>query len=155
MTGKTLALYNQIQQDVSRLWDNWLERMDVWEPGLDADPGPRFPRVRGKEANRLLDKLGSFDEVDRACQGCAAGWTSWSRATRRRGRCPPGGGAAGPTPASPSRRWPGCPCRPPPTKPRLAACAALTEQARQLLRPDPICAEAVLADGLRRTGCAG
>src|SRR5208283_4174814 len=31
MTGETLTLYNQIQKDVGGLWDNWLQRMDIWE----------------------------------------------------------------------------------------------------------------------------
>ena len=74
MTGETLTLYNQIQKDVSRLWDNWLERMDIWERVQVQIQAERFPGVgRLKEANRLLDKLGSFDEVDRGCQTCVQG----------------------------------------------------------------------------------
>ena len=151
MTGKTLALYNQIQQDVGRLWDNWLERMDVWERVQKLIEAARFPGVRGlKEAGRLLDKLGSFDEVGRACQGCASGLDQLEQdheqALKMLGQAEERPGQL----REPIEAVARLPLPTAPYEAELTACAALTEQARQLLPSDPIGAQAVLADSLRK-----
>jgi len=151
MTGETLAVYNQIQERVGRLSDEWLRRMDLWEQVETLMRTARFPGVgRLKEANRLLDTLGSFDEVDRACQesvqsldqlehGHEEARKALSRAeeepARLRGRLE--SVARLPLPTTPYES-------------ELAACAALTERARSLLLADPIGAQGTLKKCLDR-----
>jgi uncharacterized membrane protein YgcG len=71
MAGATLAMFNQVDADVRRLMDDWLKRMDVWERVQSLIAAETyFSSSRLRQANGLLDQLGSFDEVDTACQGC-------------------------------------------------------------------------------------
>src|SRR5262245_23136261 len=53
MTGATLAVYNLVQEDVKRLMDSWLERMDVWDKVQLLVGTEKFLRVGHlKEAER-------------------------------------------------------------------------------------------------------
>jgi hypothetical protein len=73
MAGATLALYQQLQQDFERLLDDWRRRMELWDrvEQLIASEKP-LGAGRLHEAERNLDKLGSFDDVDKACRTCVA-----------------------------------------------------------------------------------
>jgi hypothetical protein len=151
MAGATLTLYNQIQNDVSRLWDDWLRRMDLWDRIQILIQAERFLGVgRLKEADRLLDQLGSFDEVDRACQDCVhhldqleqahqQAETLLRQAAEKPGQFRPQLEAVArlPLPTTPYET-------------ELTACAVLTEQARPLLRPDPIGTQDILNQCLQR-----
>src|SRR5271166_3613534 len=151
MTGETLTLYNQIEKDVGRLWEVWLERMDIWERIQVQIQSERFPGLsRLKEANRLLDKLGSFDEVDRACQTCVQYLDELEQGHERAEKML---GLADDKPGQLHQQMELVSRLPLPTAPyetELTACAALTEQARKLLRADPIGAEGLLEICLRR-----
>lgn len=71
MSGATLAVYNRVQEDVKRLMDGWLERMDVWDKVQLLVGTEKFLRVGHlKEADRLLDQIGDFEEVDKSCGKC-------------------------------------------------------------------------------------
>ncbi len=151
MTGETLTQYNQIQKDVGRLWDVWLERMDIWERVQVQIQSERFPGVsRLKEANRLLDKLGSFDEVDRACQTCVQYLDQLEQGHQQAQKML---GLADVKPGQLHQQMESVSRLPLPTAPyeaELTACAVLTEQARKLLRADPIGAQGILKTCLRR-----
>jgi hypothetical protein len=153
MTGATLTLYNQIQKDVGGLWDDWLARMDIWEQIQALIQAGRFPGVgRLKEANRLLDKLGSFDQVDRACQTCVQGLDQLEQGHEQAKKMI---GQADEKPGQLRQQLEAVARLPLPTTPyeaELTACAALTEQARKLLRADPIGAEGILKTCLDRLG---
>lgn len=73
MAGTTLALYQQLQQDFDQLLDDWRRRMELWDrvEQLIASEKP-LGAGRLHEAERHLDKLGSFDDVDKACRTCVA-----------------------------------------------------------------------------------
>src|SRR5208283_767025 len=133
-----LTLYNQIQKDVGGLWDNWLQRMDSWERVQVLIQAGRFPGVsRLKDANRLLDKLGSFDEVDRGCQTCVQGLDQLQQGHEQAQKML---GQAGEKPGQLRQQMEAVARLPLPIAPyeaELAACAALTEQACPLLRADP------------------
>ncbi|AMV36917.1 hypothetical protein [Planctomyces sp. SH-PL62] len=68
MTGDTLALYEKVQEDLRRLWDRWLEVMDV------VDQAEKHA-ARGSSALAKADGLVSdgkvFEEVERGAQECA------------------------------------------------------------------------------------
>jgi hypothetical protein len=151
MAGETLTLYNQIQNDVGRLWDDWLRRMDLWDRVQLLIQAERFPRVsRLKEANRLLDQLGSFDDVERACQGCdnhldqLEQGHKQAEALLRQAEEKPGQLRQ----ALEAVQRLSLPTAPYETE--LATCAALTQQARPLLQADPIGAQGILNQCLHR-----
>lgn len=71
MQGTTLAVYNQVEDETKRLWDGWLQRMDAWEKAQALIAAQGFLRIgRLREAERLLDQLGRFEEVEREVRGC-------------------------------------------------------------------------------------
>ncbi len=151
MTGETLALYQTIQQVVSHLWDDWLQRMDLWDKVQVLVQSERFPGVsRLKEADRLLDQLGAWDEVDQACQRSTAQLDQLERgheqAQQLLGEAEEKPGQLRPQLESVAR----LPLPIAPYETELTACAALTEQARGLVRSDPIGAQSVLGTCLRR-----
>lgn len=151
MTGETLVLYNQIQKDVGTLWDDWLKRMDIWDRVKVLIEAEKFPGVgRLKDAGRLLDQLGSFGPVDQACQACVThldqlekgheqAQKMLSQAVERPGQLRPQIEAVArlPLPTAPYET-------------ELTTCAGLAEQARKLLRADPIGAQSLLKQGLNR-----
>jgi hypothetical protein len=151
MAGETLTLYNQIQNDVSRLWNDWLRRMDLWDRVQVLIQAERFPGVgRLKEADRLLDQLGSFEAVDRACQDCVHYLDQLEQAHQQAqtllGQAVDRPGQLRPQLETVAR----LPLPRTPYETELAACAALTEKARPLLQADPIGAHNILNQCLHR-----
>jgi hypothetical protein len=73
MAGATLALYQRLQQDFDNLLDDWRRRMELWDR-VEALIAAEKPLGAGRlhEAERHLDKLGSFDGVDAASRDCVA-----------------------------------------------------------------------------------
>jgi len=69
MTGDTLSLYEKVQEDLRRLWDRWLEVMDVVDRAEKQ-------AVRGSsalsEADRLVSDAKVFEEVESGAQECSA-----------------------------------------------------------------------------------
>ncbi len=45
MSGRTLEVYRQVKTDADRLWDAWLQKMEVWERVQLLIRAGRFPRV--------------------------------------------------------------------------------------------------------------
>jgi hypothetical protein len=73
MAGATLALYQELQKDFDNLLDDWRRRMELWdrvEGLIGAETALGAGRLN--EAGRHLDKLGGFDQVDKACRTCTA-----------------------------------------------------------------------------------
>ena len=71
MQGTTLAVYNQVDGEMTRLWDGWLQRMDAWDKAETLIASEGFLRVRRlHEAERLLDQIGKFEEVEQSVRGC-------------------------------------------------------------------------------------
>jgi hypothetical protein len=147
MTGATLALYQQVEKDVQRLGDVWLERMDLWEQvqGLIRSEKP-FGAGRFLQAGRLLDKLGAFEEVDRACQACA---TQLDRVEKGHETARAQVAKAEETTGILRQRLEslrGLGLATAPYEPDLQAGGALIEQGRQIVSADPIGASATLTE---------
>jgi uncharacterized membrane protein YgcG len=64
-TGRTLAVYREVEADLNGLWDKWLQLMDVWER---ADKLVRSASSLNSEqitrAKALLETEGSFEGID-------------------------------------------------------------------------------------------
>jgi hypothetical protein len=139
MVGTTLGVYTKLAEDFRRLGDDWLRRMDLWEK-VQQLVRTEKPLGAGRfhEAGKLLDTLGSFDEVDDACQTCTKqldrlekghdqGRKELARAEERvpalRKEIEAVGALKLPTD---------------PYEKALQACPPLIEQARQALAADPL-----------------
>ncbi len=70
-TGRTLALYQEVETDLNGLWDKWLHLMDVWER---ADKLVRSANSLNSEqitkAKTLLETDGNFDGIDEIVESC-------------------------------------------------------------------------------------
>ena len=70
LSGATLALYNEVEADLNRLWDRWLKAMEVWDQAqklLRADSGLAIKQA--EEARKLLEE-GNIDELIRQSNSC-------------------------------------------------------------------------------------
>jgi len=66
MSGQTLDLYNTVQEKVSKLWDGWLEVMEVLDKAqkLAARSGSLLSQKTLGEAEELITRQGSFQEIE-------------------------------------------------------------------------------------------
>jgi hypothetical protein len=70
MTGATLALYQQVDADLDRLWDRWLKIMEVWDHAQKhLRAGSGLGVAETEEARKLLEG-GGVDELIRASASC-------------------------------------------------------------------------------------
>ncbi len=139
MAGTTLAVYQQLEQDFRHLSDDWLRRMDLWEKVQKlAESETPLGAARFNQAERLLNELGSFDEVDEGCQTCVKqmdllesghehAQTQLTRAEERTGQLRQHVG---------SIRVLNLPTQP--YESELQSCSPLIEQARRVLSADPL-----------------
>ncbi|MBV8317031.1 MAG: TPM domain-containing protein [Planctomycetaceae bacterium] len=70
LSGATLALYNEVEADLNRLWDRWLKAMEVWDQAqklLRADSGLAIKQA--EEARKLLAE-GDIDELIHQSNSC-------------------------------------------------------------------------------------
>src|SRR5512135_1924043 len=70
LSGATLALYNEVEADLNRLWDRWLKAMEVWDQAqklIRADSGLAIKQA--EEARKLLEE-GDIDELIRQSNSC-------------------------------------------------------------------------------------
>ncbi len=151
MGGKTLAVFQQVKADADRLWDAWLQKMEVWERVQLLIRSGRFPRVGPlSEARRLLGGLGALEEVERQHEGCAA---DMGRLEKAHEQAQADLKAAEEGAAGLRKQLEAVRQAPLPTAPyegELEACAALAEQARGVLRADPLGAQATLAEARKQ-----
>ncbi|WP_165063810.1 hypothetical protein [Paludisphaera rhizosphaerae] len=68
ITGETLSLYEKGQDDLRKLWDRWLEVMDVVDK---AEKGGAQGAKAMAEADALLSNSKVFDEVEKGAQECS------------------------------------------------------------------------------------
>lgn len=68
ITGETLALYEKGQDDLRKLWDRWLEVMDVVDR---AEKGGTKGSKAMADADALLSDSKVFDEVEKGTQECS------------------------------------------------------------------------------------
>lgn len=73
MTGATLALYNQISADLDRLWDRWLNVMEVWKQAEQRmRSASRFGTGGPTEEARQMLAAGGLEELLRRSSDCKA-----------------------------------------------------------------------------------
>ncbi len=80
-TGRTQAVYREVETDLNGLWDKWLHLMDVWER---ADKLVRSASSMNSEqitqAKALLETDGAFDGVDELVASCRTRMDNLGRA---------------------------------------------------------------------------
>lgn len=65
MSGETLELYRKSESDLDRLWDRWLEVMDVVDKAQNHEAG------KLAEADRLVSDSKVFDEIEAGAKACS------------------------------------------------------------------------------------
>jgi hypothetical protein len=70
-TGRTLAVYAEVENDLAVLWDKWLVLMDVWERAdkLVRNAGSLSSEQIDK-AKSLLETEGDFKDIDAKVENC-------------------------------------------------------------------------------------
>jgi uncharacterized membrane protein YgcG len=73
MTGETQALYVAVNDRLGKLWDGWLEVMDVLDKAqkLAARSGSPLSQKTLAQAEELMAKQGSFAEIETQAQAIA------------------------------------------------------------------------------------
>jgi len=70
MAGATLALYEQVNTDLDRLWDRWLKIMEVWDQAQKhLRAGSGLSTTETEEAKKVLQG-GDVDELIRESASC-------------------------------------------------------------------------------------
>ncbi len=142
MIGETLNHFEKVQGDLAKLWDRWLDVMDV------VDKAQRKAGTKLEEADRLISDSKVFEEVEAGAKACGVAMDQLNNAhevarkaaeevvDRRTGAVAKvkNVGEAGLPPA---------PCQPEVDRPD-----ALEKAAGRMLAPDPLGAKGVLAEAL-------
>src|SRR5271155_1392272 len=70
MAGETLALFKAVNEKLGSLWDGWLHVMEVLEKAqkLAARSGSPLSQKTLAEAEELITKQGSFEEIEKQAQ---------------------------------------------------------------------------------------
>lgn len=156
MTGQTLKVYEQVQADSGRLWDGWLLKMEVWDRAQGLIQSARFLQVRSvAEARRLLAGIGSLDEVEQLYQACVG---HMDRLEQAHEQAQADLKSVENTTAGVRQQLEEVRRAPLPTapfEPELASCGTLTEEARAILRNDPLGAQATLGQARQRLTALG
>ena len=73
MTGETQRLYTTVNEKLGTLWDGWLHVMEVLEKAqkLAARSGSPLSQKTLAEAEELITKQGSFEEIEKQAQTIA------------------------------------------------------------------------------------
>ena len=70
MSGATLSLYNQVDTDLNKLWDRWLQVMELWDRvGERIRAGAGLSTRATEEAKALLEG-GEIDSLVRQAASC-------------------------------------------------------------------------------------
>lgn len=73
MAGATLALYNQVSADLDRLWERWLNVMEVWNQAEQRmRSASRFGSNAPSEEARQMLAAGGLEELLRRSSDCKA-----------------------------------------------------------------------------------
>ncbi|WP_165244389.1 TPM domain-containing protein [Paludisphaera soli] len=141
MTGDTLSLYEKVQEDLRRLWDRWLEVMDVVDK---AEKQAARGSSAVAEADKLVSDAKVFDEVEQGAQACAVVMDrlNASHEEARAAARALSEGRARASEAVEAVRSAGLPIVP--YQPEIDRLAAQSGRAEALIVPDPIGSKAVL-----------
>ena len=73
MAGETLALYESAKQKNDKLWDGWLQIMEVLDKAqkLADQSGSLFSKPALAQAEKLIQERGSFQEIENQAQEIA------------------------------------------------------------------------------------
>ncbi len=153
MTGETAALYAKVQESVGRLWDRWLQVMDAIDRAetLAQRISSPFQRKALRDAERVVEQKGVFEEIDAGAKACAADMDRLNQAHETARSELEALAAARPKLDAQVEviRNLGLPIAP--YQDDLAAVAAETDRARELIAADPIGASSRLV-ALRSRG---
>jgi len=74
MSGQTLELYNTVNEKMGKLWDGWLEVMEVLDKAekLAARSGSLLSQKTLGEAEDLINRQGSFHQIENQAQAIAS-----------------------------------------------------------------------------------
>jgi septation ring formation regulator EzrA len=145
MAGETLAVYERLQGDLTKLWDGWLEVMDVLDKAQSlAKNDSALGSEKLKEAEKLVSETRVFEHIEEESKVCAAGMDELNNAhekaraaleavTQRQGKIEVKVGEI---------KKEGLPAVP--YQPEIDGIAAKASQARDVLTPDPIGASSTL-----------
>jgi hypothetical protein len=151
MAGATLAFYEQLKADVTRLWDRWLEVMDVLDKAESlAGRNSALGQQKLKEAEKLVSNPRTFEEIDGETKACAAGMDRLNNAheeARKAAEAVIAGRAAVQGVLDQVRALE-LPVEP--YQPELDAIARGTDEGQSVLTPDPLGAKATLDQALAR-----
>jgi hypothetical protein len=152
MSGATLEKYEKLQADLTKLWDRWLEVMDVLDKAqVLAKKDSALGSEKLKEADKLVSETKVFEQIEEQSKACAAGMDELNNAhekarsavevvTQRRGKIEAKVGEV---------KKEGLPTVP--YQPEMEGIAAQAGQAREILTPDPIGASTTLGEAEKRS----
>ena len=152
----TLAMYEKLQGDLTRLWDRWLEVMDVLDKAQAlAKKDSALGSVKLKEAEKLVSDSKVFEQIEAESKVCASGMDELNNAhekarcgvvavTERQGKIETKVGEV---------KKEGLPTVP--YQPEIDGIAAQAGQAREVLTPDPIGARSTLDEADEARGDSG
>ncbi|APW63893.1 hypothetical protein [Paludisphaera borealis] len=145
MTGQTLGHFQKVQDDLGKLWDRWLEVMDVVDKAQRR--GARGSKELA-EADQLVSDSKVFDEVEAGAKACNAAMDQLNNAHEeaRSAAATVVEGRSQALAKVAEVRKADLPTAP--YQPEIDRLAALENQAGQILTPDPLGAKAVLGEAL-------
>jgi len=70
MAGETLAHFNTVQENVGKLWDGWLQIMEMLDKAqkLEAKAGSPLSTKALSDLEEMVNKQGSFEEIETQAQ---------------------------------------------------------------------------------------
>lgn len=138
MSGETLELHKQAESDLDRLWDRWLEVMDV------ADKAKTRADGQLAEADKLVSDSKVFDEVEAGALACSEKLDRINRSGEEAQAAAAAVAEARERAAARIRAMgeAGAPIAP--LQPALDAIINQEKQAREILSADPIGAKTIL-----------
>ena len=81
MSGETLAFYEEIQRNVARVWDRWLEVMDALDKAQAlAKENAALGRQKLLEAEQLVSGSKVFEQIDAESKACVSSMDRLNRA---------------------------------------------------------------------------
>jgi hypothetical protein len=151
MAGATLEKYEKLQGDLTKLWDRWLEVMDVLDKAQAlVKRDSALGNQKLKEAEKLVSETRVFEQIEQESKTCAAGMDELNNAherarsavelvTQRQGKIEVRVAEV---------KKEGLPTVP--YQPEMDGIAAEAGRAKEVLTPDPIGASATLGEAEKR-----
>ena len=142
MTGQTLNHFEKVQGDLGKLWDRWLEVMDV------VDKAQRRAGTKLDEADRLVSDSKVFEEVEAGAKACDAAMDQLNNAheVARKAAEEVVDGRSQAVARVKAVDEAGLPTAP--YQPDIDRLDALDKEADRILIPDPLGAKGVLSEAL-------